>query len=423
MKLIPILLLVRVVLLLQSCGEQIPCPPCNCDITPPTKDTLTALDKIGICAFTWTPLAPLDTFRQVRVFVSTNFIYSERGLFVEPIKQSRTEDGKGLDTWLSNCQKRGITPTICVNQSPSFYGHSDPDHPPVFTGKDRTSPESYKEFAQVFGQLARRYGSVKHDTKTLRVDTVSRWTNDPQNKRLSGLNLPLILEVWNEPDKWWKRGTDVYITPQEYGAMLSACYDSIKAADAKILVAMAGLTNFDLDYLNAMDTYFKEKRGGVWPCDIINVHHYSNNANRYGEHPPTWNMSGGVPPELDKDFSRVKDVVKFAKDRKKLLWVTEFGFDTRPPSWMHVVSINGQSDEVTQGNYIVSSYNAYLSAGVDAAFLFTANDEYGAKNGGLYQNSGLLYGEGEQGKEYTPKESYWITLKFMSEISKKPPTL
>ena len=112
-----------------------------------------------------------------------------------------------------------------------------------------------------------------------------------------------------------------------------------------------------------------------------------------------------------------------AKDRKKLFWVTEFGYDTRPPSWMHVVSINGQSDEVTQGNYIVSSYKAYLAAGVDAAFLFTANDEYGAKNGGLYQNSGLLYGEGEQGEEYKPKESYNIVLKFMSEISKKPPTL
>jgi len=411
MKLTFLLLFVKIVLLFESCGTT-PCPPCNCDTpTTPPNDTLTECQKIGICAFTWTPLDKLDTFKQVRVFVTPDFIWSERGLFVEPIKQSRTDDGKGLDTWLRECKRRGILPTLAINQSPSYFGLSHPDMPPTRLGNDRTKPESYKEFAQIFGQLARRYGSIMYHSNTLKVDTLPRWTNDPPNKRLSGLNLPLILEIWNEPDKWWHT-SPVYITAPEYGAMLAACYDSVKAADPKILVAMAGLTNFDLKYLNELDAYFKATRGGVWPCDIINVHHYSNRGNELGKHPPTWLPSGGVPVELDKDFARAVEVVKFAKARGKKVWVSEFGYDTRAPSQMHVQATGGMNDEQTQAAYLIGAYEAYLKAGFDGCFAFTMNDELNSASGSLFSSCGLLNNETTG---FRPKESYSIVAKWLAE--------
>jgi hypothetical protein len=361
----------------------------------------------------------LDTFRNVRLYISTDFICTEKGLFVEPIYKSRSCVGDGIDSYLSDCKKRGITATLCINQSPAWMqgriGEPN-DAPPILPGTSRVSPASYGAIAGVFGQLAKRYGKVKHPDSELRVDPTSRWTNDGPNVKKSGLNYPVILEVWNEPDKWWNKGTPVYFEPQEYAAMLLACYSAIKAADSSMPVAMGGLTNFDLDYLNAMDLWFKENNGGAWPCDIINVHHYSNVANEYGKYPPTWNPSGGCSPADDKDFTRVPEVIRFARDRGKKACVSEFGYDTRPPSWQHILPKDGKTAEQLQGEYLIASYKAYLAAGIDVAFAYTAGDEYNAANGGLWQNAGILYGEGEAGKKWQPKPAYNEILKFIGQL-------
>lgn len=439
-------LLVKVVALMSACNVSTPCPECpKCGDDPPivSPDT-TYSAKVGINAFTWTPLQMLDTFKQVRLYISTSFICTEKGLFVEPIYRSRSDIGDGLDSYLKEAQRRGISVTLCINQSPEWMqggtaalsnappqsylydrtssrgisirkSGSDLDHPPVRPGADRTKPESYAVFAGVLEQLAARYGKNKVPDTFLKVDSSPRWNNDPPNQRLSGLGISkLTIEVWNEPDKWWRKGdgTGVYMEPNEYGAMLKICYDKIKAVDPSIQVAMAGLTDFDMAYLNAMDAYFKQTNGGMWPCDVINVHHYSNEGNIKGKHPPTWIVDRACSVTKDNAFPAIAEVVKFAKDRGKKVWCSEFGYDTRSPSWMHPTPVQGKSGEQLQAEYLVEAYRLYILAGVDAAFAFNANDELGANNGGLYQSSGILYGESHPQK-FSPKQSYFDIIKTL----------
>ena len=249
----------------------------------------------------------------------------------------------------------------------------------------------------------------------LRVDSSPRWTNDPPNQRISGMGIKnLTIEVWNEPDKWWRKGdgTGVYMEPGEYAAMLKICYEKVKAVDPSIQVAMAGLTDFDMVYLNAMDAYFRQNNGGVWPCDVINVHHYSNEGNVRGKHPPTWYTDRACSVKKDNAFPAITEIVQFARARGKKVWCSEFGYDTRSPSWMHPSPVAGKTGEQLQAEYLVEAYKEYISAGIDVAFAFNGNDEFGAANGGLYQSSGILYGESNPQK-FSPKPSYFEILKIL----------
>lgn len=431
-----------VVLLAAKCTST-QCPPCPPEVpgdtlpTPPVAGDLG--NFVGSNCFTWTPQNDLPLHR---IYLRWEFVATERGLFVEPIFKSRTADGKGLDTYIADISAKGGTAVLCVNQTPDwFWGGSasglgdgflaagekertgayksyprrstapmagkSPDHPPVLDGKSRTDPKSYARFASDLGELAKRYGSKKH--AFCRVDGRSRWTNDPPNIAKSGLGYNVVVEVWNEPDKWWHKGngSGIYMEAEEYAAMLSACYDSIKAADPTMPVAMGGLTNFDLNYLRAMGAWFAVNRpDGNFAADIVNVHHYSHYGNRQGVHPPTWFDGGACPPELDQDFSGIFKIMDFAKPLGLPVWASEFGTDTRPPSWMYAAPTGGKNSEQLQAEWAVRSYLEYTKAGVSAAFIFNGNDEVSAPNGGLYASSGLLYGEGQPGLVFAPKPAF-----------------
>lgn len=382
-------------------------------IVPPPPPVPNTNDElfVGTNCFTWTPLSLLDTIGSVRAYISSQFIWTQLGLFVEPIFQSRTDDGKGLDTWLSECKRRGMDPVLCINQTPYWFnsgGSQDLDRAPVKPGLLRTNPQAYSDFASMLGQLAKRYGRTTWSNSQLRIDPTSRWTNDGPNVKKSGLNTLKWIEVWNEPDKWWKKddGSGAWMEPEEYAAMLSISYDSIKFSDPTMKVAMAGLTSFDLDYLTRMDNWFKANRlDKKFPADAINVHQYAT----------TQNWSEGIPVNESPEFQKVHRVVKFAKDRKLETWVSEFGYDTNPPSWVYAKPRNGKTSEQLQGEWIVETYKFLKLAGVDRAFVFTANDEGCAKSGGTFCSSGLLYGESAGANAYKPKPSYFqvLTLKAL----------
>lgn len=396
-----------------------PPPPPNPTNPPGRGDA----DKVNLCGFHWVPVEKLKPFRFIRPYMATNWLWQPGGLYSQPMYQAGSPKVMGLDDYFSSLKTAGIIPVPCINQTPIWSrkvngslpeGDLGDDLPPLNSPSDnRTDPKSYSKYAEFWFQFIARYGSVKHPLNLLRVDKTPRWAGDIANEPKTGLNLLTHVEVWNEPDKWWKTNA-IYMTPEEYAAMLSISYDRIKAADPNIKVVMGGLTGFDLKYLTRMNDWFKSK-GMAFKADVINVHHYSNRGNKLGQWPPTWYEGGAVPPELDEDFQGIIPIVNFSKGLGKPIWVTEFGTDSKPPSWM-CAQVPGITSEALQGYWLARTYLEYLRLGVDNLFMFNAINEPGELKGGLYQNSGLLTGLNSP-VPYTPKESYHIVSKLIEALT------
>lgn len=439
-----------------------PCPcPCPPPPPPPTETGQTAEQAFGTCAFPWTPTAKMGEFKTVRAYVAADFISTPSGIFVEPIWKARTDPAAGLDSWIRALNAKGCAPILCINQTPSWYWDTDkalrqkrspseapewleydphgdfkqymaqggrraaaramgeefvPDHPPILAGASRTDPASYATYAKIFGELAKRYGKNTFPPGSLWVNEQPRWTNDPPNKRISGLNLKVGFEIWNEPDKWWRLndGSGVYMLPEEYAALFTACYRAVKDVDSTLQVYNAGFTGFDRSYMERFVAALK-----VLKCpmpDAFTVHHYCHEGNKLGQWPPTWWDSGACSPEADKDFAGVLPMLEIARQNGKPLWVTEFGVDTRGPSWMWAKPVAGKNSEQLQSEWLLRTVLEYMRLGVGRAMLFNGNDEVGALNGGLYVNSGILYGEGEPNKIFAPKPAYSTLVAAIAEL-------
>lgn len=368
------------------------------DTTPtnppiPPSDTSNRVAGIGINTLPWVPLEKLTMFSTVRLYIASGWIWRPGGLFVQPMYQAETEYAHGIDDYLYRAKDLGIDVLPCVNLTPDWYagvsnGTGSNNYPPIKKGLSRTDPNSYKDYAEFWFQFVARYGSKKHPDSDLKVDITPRWNNDIPNVKKSGLNLIKHVEINNEIDIWWLKGGEQYVTPQEHVAMLVAVMDAIKRADSNMKIVMAGLTGLDLAYLKEMDAEFK-RLGKQWP-DVINCHYYTHEGNQYAKWPPTWWNSGATFPENDKGFPYVNEVIKFCESINRPLWITEFGCDSKPPSWMHIGgSKYGMTDEEAQGRLLVETYKAYFAAGVERCYSFMAADEPGS-NGGLWQTSGIL---------------------------------
>ena len=372
-------------------------PPVN-----PPPPTTNKKFFYGTNGFHWIPLEKLKPLSSIRLYLAGGWLWRPGGLFAEPIWQAEKPYLKGLDDYFAKAKAAGIDVLPCVNQTPDWYaGISDKsgsnNYPPVKSGMDRAKAESYADYADFWFQFVARYGSKTHPDSVLRVDTTPKYENQPLNVKKSGLNLISSVEIGNEFDRWWNVGTDLYLKPEEHAAMLFACYQACKRADPNIQVIMGGLTGFDLKYLQAMKAAF-DRMGVKFQSDKINVHHYSNLYNEYGKWPPTWKDSSACYPEKDKDFPMIAEIVKFGKSLGLETWVTEFGCDSKAPSWMHIKG-EGISDEEAQAELIVKTFEAYKVSGVERAYVFNAIDEAGSPNGGLWQNSGLLTSEATGYKE------------------------
>lgn len=401
--------------LLASCVQPCPCP-CPGE-PPPTSPEPTAEQFFGSCGFPWSPVERMGIFPTLRTYVAADFVSTQSGIFVEPIFRARTDPAAGLDSWAKALNEKGCTPVLCINQTPSWFGAGDADRAPVSpAGASRTDPASYAQYARIFGELAKRYGKNKFPPESLWVNTSPRWTNDPPNQRVSGLGLKIGFEVWNEPDKWWRKGdgSGAYFEPEEYAALFAACYRAVKSADSTLQVYNGGMTGFDLQYMERFVVALKALKCPM--PDAFTVHHYSHAGNQLGRWPPTWFDGGACSPEADKDFTGVLPLIELAKANGRELWATEFGCDTRGPSWMWAKPTAGKTSEQLQSEWVVRTCLEYMRLGAGRAVVFNANDEAGALNGGLYANSGLLYGEGEPGKIFAPKPVYHALAGVLQEL-------
>lgn len=377
-------------------------PPCNCPCdTIPTQPPIGAAEfMFGVNTNTWQPIAQQAKFKTVRLYQWTGSYWTGKGWYGQPLLQGQKQF-LGLDDYLRAMKQAGTEVLFTLTGSPDYLngrteGYGTNNWPPAKPGADRLKPETYAEFSEICKATAIRYGEKQYPTGSYKTDPAGpRWNGDGPQEYKSGLGLIRYIEPGNEWDRWWDRGTEKYMTPEEQAALMLACYDAIKPTGVKVVAP--GLTGFDLKRLEAIDAWCKA-RGRAFPADVVNVHHYSSTGNKRGEHPPTWQTNGGCAPGQDKDFETVKDIVAFSKARGLPVWVTEMGYDTNQGSQLYPANLDGKTAEQVQGDWLVASIKLYKQYGVERVYVFTLADEPNPF-AGTFTSSGLLRGESDGYKE------------------------
>ena len=411
-------------------------PPVTPPVNPPEPPVISPGFKLGANGFPWFPLHLLKGIGidWMRCYFATGWGYEPDGLSMQPLNQAWTKETNGMDDLLLRAKSMGMNIVWCNHQTPEWFrntGRSDGnnDYAPISVGSKRDAAASFKWYAEYMWQLVARYGAVKYHDTDLIVDSSPRWTGD-ENYKKSGLNILKYIETWNE-EKWWLKGTEAYLEPETMAALMSATYDGhegtlgakagIKTADPSIVVIMPGLTDYDFDYIAKMSAWFlANRKDKKWPCDIFNLHHYSNRGNKPKQHPAQWVMSGGCPPSEDANFDTVKELIAFAKSLGMPFWMTECGYDTKAPSNMHIVGKNGQTDEQAQASALIETIKKYKEYGADAVFVFTGPDDIG---NGQFTKSGIFTREADG---YRPKpaataiKAYLEGLTPKARFAKKP---
>jgi len=312
--------------------------------------------------------------------------------------------GWDFDAFYRQLKAAGIDVSPCLQGCAPYLVGYDParkNHKPVGAGADPTRPESYAAHASYLFQFAARYGgtAVEPQRLKLRADQPAR----------SGLNLIRYVENCNEPDKWWE-GRQAYFSPAELAAMCSADYDGhrgamgsevgVKNADPTMKLVLGGLANPELEYLKAMQFWAELHRDGEIPFDVINLHHYCNDAGGQSGKPTT-----GISPEQDGLRERFQRIVDW-RNRflpGKEVWVSEFGYDTNPKSVQRAPAIGTFSPAEVQAQWLVRSYLALAAAGVDRAQQFMLRD-VNAKNAVKFNSCGLT---NEKANRHQPKRSWY----------------
>nr|NQU91358.1 hypothetical protein [Bacteroidota bacterium] len=311
--------------------------------------------------------------------------------------------GWNFDYYYENFHNSGITACPAIQENVPWltgYNYSKLSDKPVSEGENPTNPESYAAHADHLFQYAARYGAIQaHDT-LLKLS--------PEQLRVSGFNYLNYYENWNEQDKWWE-GRDAFFHPYEYAAMASADRDGhlgtmdntlgIKNADPAAKLVMSGLALPDLNYVRAMKLWGDYYRNGDFPCDVINIHHYCNDGTTQS------NGQVGISPE-DDDLLGLAS--KFVDYRNRYLpgkevWITEFGYDTHPQSVQRAPQIGTSSQEEVQGQWLVRSYLALASAGIDRAAMYMIRDGDNI-SANKFSTSGVLT---SRNLGYQPKPSWY----------------
>lgn len=269
---------------------------------------------------------------------------------------------------------------------------------PIATGADPENPASYIEHGDALFQLAARYGNVAVAQSRLRVNT--------STTAASGLGYLNSVENGNENNKFWK-GRAGYFSPYEYAAMSSADYDGhentlgpnigIKNADPNFKLINAAIIGIDTSYIKAMAHWCYYKRADkkfIW--DVINIHHYCNDAGGQTAIPATT----GISPEADQLYEKLKSFIDF-KNRywpEKEVWLSEFGYDiclvsdgTSPVSNQIVPTIAGQTKYETQSNLTIRSFLIGNAAGLNKMQQYMLrHSNFSETEAGLYNSSGMV---------------------------------
>ncbi|RED56597.1 fibronectin type III domain-containing protein [Cohnella lupini] len=401
-------------------GTQVGTPVSPPNPTAHVKPTMDQL--IGINAFIDDPFAKIQVAGFVREYHNWNWDegdlwnfgtiqtgYSNYPNNANKFNPSYAGGGWNFDAYYSGLKALGITVSPAIQGSVSWLS-TDSNYKPISAGESALSPSSYAEHADHMYQFAARYGNAAVADAKLKLAA--------GQPRSTGLNTLSYFENWNEQDKWWKQ-REGYFNPYEYAAMSSADYDGhlgtmgntvgVKNADPNAKMVMGGLADPKLEYIRALKFWSDFNRGGSFPFDVVNIHHYSNNG--------TNQTSGtaGISPEADGLKERLQ---KFTDYRNaylpgKEVWITEFGYDTNQSSPQKVQAIGATSVQEVQADWIVRSYLAAAAAGIDKAAMYMLRD-VDASSPTQFDSSGLT---GSMSTGWAPKISWYYTYTLKNRLT------
>ena len=377
------------------------------------KHVLPTMDQlIGVNAFIDDPLDKMAVFGFVREYHD----WSWDGASQDANQWNPSAAGGGgwnFDDYYGKLKAQGATVSPCVQQSVPWLTGGDwakSDDKPIPAASDPADPHSYALHAQHLFQLAARYGSAILPDTQLKLAS-----NQP---RKSGLGLLRYYENWNEEDKTWK-GQAAFFTPYQFAAMCSADYDGdqgrmggtdgVKNADPRAKLVMGGAAGLSLGYVKAMKAWADANRGGNFPADVLNFHHYSNDG---GEQESLGTV--GISPEADRLREKVQALADYRDHNLPSLelWVTEFGYDTSPKSPQRAPAIGPYSQEEVQGQWLIRSYLALAATGVDRAAAYMLRD-VNPNDATQFSTSGLVTQKGE----WKPKPAWFYAATLKTRLT------
>ncbi|RYG19513.1 hypothetical protein EON82_21370 [bacterium] len=299
-----------------------------------------------------------------------------------------------FDDYYRKLKAAGCTVAPVVWQAPNpLFDYKSKEAKPIAPGSNSEDPLSYRKHAEHFFQYAARYGSRRVEDRLLSLA--------PGQPRVSGLGLLRYLENWNEPDKNWE-GREGWFSPYDLAALSSADYDGhrgrlgrtagIKNADPSMKLVLGGLAGLNLDLIRAIKLWADAHRGGDFPADVLNLHHYSSSAGEQGWKPDTKAFS----PEEDNLRQKLQVFADWrdrnAPDRE--VWITEFGYDTNPGSPISAPPIGKMTAQEVQGAWLVRGILAAAAARMDRAAMFMLRD-VDSKASGVFATCGLVTEKGK----------------------------
>jgi len=353
-----------------------------------------------------TRMKAVESFKGIRHYIDWEKLELKPGSYTFNPTHS---GGWNYDAIYERCKNDNIEVLACIKTIPAWMKATYPlalqdnENVPVTYGKDFSDPRSYLEQAKVAFQFAARYGSNQEvNLSLLSVNKTVRWVNDVPNEIKKGLGFIKYIECDNERDKWWK-GRKAYQTAREYAANLSAFYDGhkntlgpgvgVKNADPQMKVVIAGLAGANIDYVKGMVDWCKEFRGynpdgAVNLCwDVINYHHYSNDAHSSQNGTST----RGAAPEVSGAGEIAKEFLKIAHEysRDMPVWITETGYDLNQASPLKAIPIGNKTPLETQADWILRSALLYVRSGIEAVFFYQLYDN-ATLDGGRFNTCGLI---------------------------------
>ena len=357
---------------------------------------------------------------------------------------------------------------------PSLPINVSPDDPNL---DDSELPESYIEYADWVHHFTKAYAGGD--------DTYFKAGDNTQ----AGQEKISYVEIWNEQERFWFNDNFVdgsfnftEFSPAEYGAMASMAFDGYSNGEhikgsfdnqanvydlgshyggnaAYVFGGLSEIDDFSWQYVVDVKEWCDVNRAGVgtkvFPFDVLNFHHYSD-QNTQGVANGSFNA---VSPEADYLTDRIQGVTqpqtvsvsngssgnvtisRFFKHRLREmrtladelapgleLWLSEFGYDTNNVSSLAtpIHPANGNmplaDQQETQGRWLVWSYLEIFAARWDRAMQFCIRDEDSTPDitsgnpPGLFKASGLVK---DFASNHAPKKSYYYVNTFKNILTDK----